>query len=229
MKKIEYALLEITRTRKAAATKQAAAGAIDKGARGEVTSGGHLNAVAKVIANVFIDAGIPADWIFCSRNSLELPGYFRAEKKWDIIIAHDSKLIAAIELKSIWGSYSKNLNNRAEEAIGSAIDIARAIRSGLLGSSSPWLGYVFILKDNEIIRKTTRFKEPHFLVDGIFKETNYLERFEIMCSRLVAERLYNNAWYVCLKESGEFFEPNPEMTWNKFEAAIKGKVLEVLA
>jgi hypothetical protein len=116
------------------------------------------------------------------------------------------------------------------EAVGSAFDIAKAQRTGLLGSSSPWLGYVFIIRDDTAIHKITRFREPHFPVDEIFMEADYLKRFEVLCSRLVTERLYDNAWYVCLDEdTGSYREPNRDMTWSKFEAAIRGKVLEELA
>jgi hypothetical protein len=229
VKNIDYALVNIVDSRKAAAAKQVESGVNDTGMRSEVTGGGHLDAVTEAISSVFIDAGIPKEWIFDSRTNLELPGYFRAEKQWDIVVAHDTKLVAAVELKSIWGSYGNNLNNRVEEAIGSATDIAKALRSGLLGQSSPWLGYVFIIKDDDSIHKKTRFREPHFPVDEVFKDSTYLKRLEVLCSRLVAERLYDNAWYVCLNENGEHFEPNENMTWRKFEAAIKGKVLEELA
>jgi hypothetical protein len=198
--------------------------------RSEVTGGGHLDAVTEVISGIFVDAGIPKEWIFDGRAGLELPGYFRAEKKWDIVVAHEARLIAAIELKSIWGSYGNNLNNRAEEAIGSATDMARALRSGLLGSSSPWLGYVFVIREDTAIHRATKFKEPHFPVDEVFRNADYLKRFEVLCNRLVVERLYDNAWYVCLdEETGGYCEPNKDMTWSKFEAAIRGKVAEELA
>jgi len=178
----------------------------------------------------FVEAGIPREWVFDGRTKLELPGFFRAEKKWDIVVVHDSRLIAAIELKSIWGSYGNNLNNRVEEAIGSAFGMAKALRSGLLGASSPWLGYVFIIRDDEALHHTTRFKEPHFPVDKVFSEATYLKRFETLCSRLVTERLYDNAWFVCLDdETGGHIEPNSNMTWSKFAAAIKGKAMEELA
>jgi len=80
--KIEYALVNIIDSRKAAASKQSESGATDTGRRSEVTGGGHLDAVTDVISNTFIDAGIPREWIFSERTNLELPGYFRAEKKW---------------------------------------------------------------------------------------------------------------------------------------------------
>ncbi|MCL2745483.1 MAG: PaeR7I family type II restriction endonuclease [Coriobacteriia bacterium] len=230
MNRIEEALADIVSIRQQAAKKQREVGMADTGARSEVTGGAHLDAVTRVISEVFISAGIPRECIFDKRSQLELPGFFRAEKRWDIVIVNDRRLIAAVELKSIFGSYGNNINNRAEEAIGSAIDLAKAIRSGLVGSSSPWLGYVFIVKDDETLYRETKFRQPHFPVDEIFQSSSYLKRFEILCSRLVSERLYNNAWFVCLnEETGEYSEPSSEMTWSKFEAAIKGRVGEELA
>jgi len=89
---------------------------------------------------------------------------------------------------------------------------------------------VFIVKDDETIHHTTTFRESHFPVDQVFYKATYLRRFEILCSRLVTERLYDNVWYICLDaESGSYTEPNPDMTWSKFEAAITGKVREELA
>jgi hypothetical protein len=230
MSKVEEALRSIAEFRRNAAQRQQEAGAVDAGMRSEVTSGGHLDAIAAVISETFTEAGIPSEWVFGERTGLELPGYFRAEKKWDIVVAHRKRLIAAIEFKSIWGSYGNNINNRVEEAVGSASDIAKALRPGLLGSSAPWLGYVFVIRDDGAIHRETRFKEPHFPVDKVFDGSTYLERFGTLCSRLVAERLYDNVWFVCVdEETGTYKEPNAAMTWSKFEAAIKGKVMEELA
>jgi hypothetical protein len=46
-----------------------------------------------------------------------LPGYFRPTKLWDVLVIHDKRLLAAIELKSQVGpSFGNNFNNRTEEA-----------------------------------------------------------------------------------------------------------------
>jgi hypothetical protein len=62
-----------------------------------------------------------------TRTQLEIPGYFRSEKKWDLLVVTKSggmnRLVLAIELKSMAGSTGKNLNNRAEEIIGNAVDL----------------------------------------------------------------------------------------------------------
>jgi type II restriction enzyme len=66
-----------------------------------------------------------------NRAFLTLPGFFRPTKLWDLLVIHQGKLIAAIELKSQVGpSFGKNFNNRTEEAIGSAYDFQTAFREG---------------------------------------------------------------------------------------------------
>lgn len=50
------------------------------------------------------------------------------------------------------------------------------------------------------------------------------------CRRLVAERVYDRTFYaVCNPETLTLDEPAADMTWAKFEAALKGKVSEALA
>lgn len=226
----QEAVLDIWNSRAAARTRQEAAGRSDAGRRSEVTSGGHMDEMATLIANVFIGAGIAKENIFFKRSKLELPGYFRAEKKWDVVVVKDQKLIAAVELKAIASSYGNNLNNRTEEAIGNAVDIAHALRTGLVGPSVPWLGYVFVIRDEQESQNPVRVKQPHFKVDPAFTGKSYVQRAQILCSRLMLERIYDRAWFLTADpDEGSVSEPDPEMTWPKFQAAIKGAVEQELA
>lgn len=53
------------------------------------------------------------DHSFHYRSKLELPGFFRPTKKWDMLVVHDGHLIAALEFKSQRGpSFGNNFNNR---------------------------------------------------------------------------------------------------------------------
>lgn len=224
------AVLSIWRSRTAARARQLAAGRADAGLRSEVTSGGHMNAMTNLIARVFVDAGLAPECIHSGRSRLELPGHFRAEKQWDIVVIHEGRLIAAIELKAIASSFGNNLNNRAEEALGNAIDLAHSIKGGLVGPHAPWLGYVFVIRDEAKSNRPVKVKEPHFAIDPTFRERSYVERAQILCSRLVLERLYNKSWFVTANpDRGVVSEPDPEMTWAKFEAAIRGVVAEAKA
>lgn len=224
------AVLDIWSSRERARDRQLASGRSDAGLRSEVTSGGHMDEMAKLIANVFVGAGIEKENVFFQRSKLELPGYFRAEKKWDVVVVKNRKLIAAVELKAIASSYGNNLNNRTEEAIGNAVDIAHAVRTGLVGTNVPWLGYVFVIRDEHKSRQPVGVKEPHFNVDPAIRGKSYIQRAQFLCSRLMLERIYDRAWFVTADPvEGSVLEPDPEMTWAKFKAAIKGAVEQALA
>ncbi|MHB0976157.1 MAG: PaeR7I family type II restriction endonuclease [Candidatus Aquicultorales bacterium] len=203
----------------------------DMGLRAGVTSGKHLDSLAQLIEEVFVDAGLPADSLF-RRKFIELPGYYRAEKQWDIVAVYKGIVVAAIELKSILGSYGNNMNNRAEEAIGSAHDLLQAAETGLLGPKPPWLGYVFVMQNEEASRRPVSVKEPQYSVDIEFKEASYQKRAMLLCRRLVLRRLYDAAWFVTGESNGALetiTEPDAELTFAKFSAAITGRVSEILA
>lgn len=71
-----------------------------------------MDGFSKTITKLLIEAGIEETNIF-QRISVELPGFFRPTKEWDIIVLVDGNLIAAIELKSQIGpSFGNNFNNR---------------------------------------------------------------------------------------------------------------------
>lgn len=227
---VEYAIVGIESSREDAAKRQQVAGNMDQGFRSQVTSGGHLDALADVIAQVFIDSGINKEEIHFGKRGVELPGFFRPEKSWDIVVVREEKLIAAIELKSIWSSYGNNMNNRTEEAIGSGFDFQTACRYDLYNHSTPWLGYVFVIRDDVKIHTSTKFRQPHFPVDREYQETGYLERSIVSCRRLMTERVYDRVFYALVDPAKmKMIEPASDMTWLKFEAAIRGRVAEALA
>ena len=110
--------------------------------------------------------------IFTVRNDIELPGWYRPEKKWDLLVVADGKLLAGIEFKSQVGSFGNNYNNRTEEAIGSATDIWAAYREGAFKPSArPWLGYLMLLEEAPGSVTPVRAREPHFKVFPEFKRS----------------------------------------------------------
>jgi hypothetical protein len=106
--------------------KQEERGVVDQGNRAEVTGGTQLGALELLIVDLLVEAGLDKLDVR-TRTQLEIPGYFRSEKKWDLLVVTKSggmnRLVLAIELKSMAGSTGKNLNNRAEEIIGNAVDL----------------------------------------------------------------------------------------------------------
>lgn len=210
--------------------KQAEAGKVDAGNRGDVTGGGHMGALELLIKDLLIEFGIAENNIFTKKH-LELPGFFRSTKKWDLLVVERRQLVMAIEFKSIGGSYGNNLNNRTEEALGNAGDIWTAYREGRFGTGPrPLLGYLFLLRDEPKVIRSVASKEPHFKVDPVFHGASYAARAEILCRRLVLERLYDTA---CLllstnEESTNITEPAEDLTFRRFVAALRGHVVTFL-
>lgn len=179
-----------TRTRQT--EKQKASGKNDSGSRSAVTGGKQMLAFEQLVASIALERGISESSIFHSRE-LELPGYFRPEKKWDLLIIDDGILVAAIEFKSQVGpSFGNNFNNRAEEAIGTANDLWVAYREGAFGEQlRPWLGYLFVLEDHPKSTCSVKLREPHFNVFPEFQHSSYTKRYELLLTKLIRERYYD--------------------------------------
>jgi len=110
----EAAVRQYWIVREGQALKQRESGRLDAGLRGAVTGGAHMDAMAELMESIFIDAGFAPSSI-SRRSAVELPGYFRPEKKWDLVVVHGDALAAAIEFKSQVGpSFGNNYNNRSE-------------------------------------------------------------------------------------------------------------------
>jgi type II restriction enzyme len=226
----EDAVLKCWSLREEAASKARAKGNKDPGLRAGVTGGAHLDPLAALVKAQFVQAGIAESEVFCGRRDVDLPGFYRADKRWDIVVVHAGELVAAVEFKSILGSFGNNMNNRAEEALGNATDLLEAAEQGLFGLLPPWLGYVFLMQDAAQSRSTVSVTESHFSVDPEFKAASYQRRAMLLCRRLVQKRLYNAAWFVLGDpDEATVCEPAIDLTWSKFSASIRGRVGEVLA
>ena len=211
--------------------KQVEGGKIDAGTRGEVTGGTQMGAMEVLVADILCDAGLKKLDIK-TRTALELPGYYRAEKKWDLIVVSDGKLVTAMEFKSQVGpSFGNNFNNRSEEAIGSATDIWVAFREGRFGKTPvPFLGYFFLLQDCDRVKTPVRNKEPYFNVDPVFDAASYSKRYELLCRRLVLERVYSAACLVMATNAKKtkITQPAEDLSFQRFVAALRGHVVTFL-
>jgi Restriction endonuclease XhoI len=211
--------------------KQIEGGRIDAGTRGEVTGGTQMGAMEVLVADILCEAGLNKVDIR-TRTSLELPGYYRSEKKWDLIVISEGQLVTAMEFKSQVGpSFGNNFNNRSEEAIGSATDIWVAYREGRFGKTpAPFLGYFFLLEDCDRVKKPVRNKEPFFKVDPVFNGASYSKRYELLARRLVMERVYTAACLVMATNSPKttITQPAEDLNFQRFVAALRGHVVTFL-
>lgn len=180
--------------REAARQKQIESGKADQGERAGVTAGKNMDGFIALVIDVVRANGLGHAKIAVQGNGvgIALPGYFRATKDWDVLVLNEGRLVAAIELKSQVGpSFGNNFNNRTEEAIGSAVDLWTAFREGALGDQSPpFVGWLIMVEDCEKSRKPVKFKSKHFDAFKEFKGASYLNRYEILCRKLVQEKHY---------------------------------------
>jgi hypothetical protein len=173
--------------------------------------------------------GLPKTHVYCEKK-LELPGWYRPEKRWDLLILADGQFLAGIEFKSQVGSFGNNYNNRTEEAIGSACDIWAAYREGAFKPSArPWLGYMMLLEETPDSTRPVRAQEPHFKVFPEFKDASYAKRYEILLTKLVRERLYDSACFLLSDAKngprGKHREPAPELNFEKFMTSLLARAI----
>jgi hypothetical protein len=206
-------------------TQGAKTGRKDAGLRAAVTGGKHLDGFVKICRDLLTEAGLPESHVFW-RSHKELPGFYRAEKNWDLVVVADSALLAVIEFKAQVGpSFGNNFNNRTEEAVGNATDLWAAYREGAFRQSArPWLGYVFILEDSDKSQAAVSVKEPHFAVFPEFRDASYAKRYEIMLTKLLRERLYDGASLILTNHKtglkGDFSSPSKELAFRTFAAGL---------
>jgi hypothetical protein len=186
--------------RAAATAKQKELGREDQGERSGVTAGKNMDGFVGLIRDVICANGLRDAHVMTGRSLLCLPGFFRPTKLWDMLIINHGRLVAAIELKSQVGpSFGNNFNNRTEEALGTALDLWTAYREGAFGAEAPrpFVGWMMLVEDAPESRAPVRDASPHFPLFPEFRPdsrgASYLERYNILCRKLVQEQLYTTA------------------------------------
>lgn len=230
--RLRAAVKQFWTTRETQSRKQgSASGAKDAGARSAVTGGAQMNGFVNLVRDLLGDSGLPKPHVYCDKY-VEVPGWYRPEKKWDLLVVADGRLLAGIEFKSQVGSFGNNYNNRTEESIGSAVDLWAAYREGAFKPSArPWLGYLMLLEEAPGSTAPVRAREPHFKVFPEFRAASYAKRYEVLLTKLVRERLYDAACFLMSSATdgarGVYREPAPELSFENFIASLLAKAIAV--
>lgn len=230
--KLVTAVKQFWSTRASQGAKQGAqSGVRDQGSRTDVTGGAHLGGFASMIRGILAECGLHDSSIhYRVRRQTYLPGFFRPTKSWDLVVVADDQLVASVEFKSQVGSFGNNFNNRTEEALGNATDILTAFREGAFGKTihPPWLGFFMLLEDCPASTAPVGVEEPHFPVFAEFRGASYAQRYEILCRKLVREKLYDAACLVLSSRDGgargEYREMTDDTSFRAFEASLCGRI-----
>jgi hypothetical protein len=200
-----------------------------RGRRAQVLGGDQMSGFEGLVEDVLVENGLPRESVVHD-HAATLPGYYRPTKRWDIAVVHDDQLLAAIEFKSIASSFGNNLNNRAEEAVGSNTDLYQAYEEGVFEPSpAPWVGYLILMADNEDSNNVPRLHEPNFPADDEFQDATYIDRVEQLCLRMVRQRITDgSAFLLTDKEGGlegEYSQPNEELQFERFIRSLLSHVM----
>jgi hypothetical protein len=215
------------RTRASQKDKQTQTGKADQGLRSAVTGGAQMDGFIDLFTELITATGIPVQYIFRGKD-VELPGFFRPTKEWDLLVVRENMLLVAIEAKSQVGpSFGNNFNNRTEEAMGSALDLWTAYREhAYLASPQPFLGYFFMLEDCEASQRPVRVWESHFKVFPEFVGASYRRRYELFCRKLVLERHYTASAFITAEATGGsegvFSTPAEDLSLDRFARVLVG-------
>jgi hypothetical protein len=217
-------------TREAARQKQIKGGKADQGERAGVTAGKNMDGFLALVKEIVRRNGLENADICLKRRVLTLPGYFRPTKLWDMLVLNQKRLVAAVEFKSQVGpSFGNNFNNRAEEAIGIAVDFWTAYREGAFGETPrPFVGWLMLVEDCKQSRSPVSDSSPHYEVFPEFNGTSYSERYNILCRKLVQEQLYTAASMLLSPrtalDSGDFSELSEITNLKTFVSTLAGHV-----
>lgn len=163
-----------------------------------------MDGFVDLAAQTVLEAGLPAHSIFRTPGQLTIPGYFRPTKMWDLLVVHEGELVAALEFKSHVGpSFGNNANNRVEEALGTATDVSIAFREGSFPrQAAPFLGYLILVEEAPASTKAVRTTSPHFPPRSEFVDASYVDRYGLLCDKLVRESLFTAATAIAAPASG---------------------------
>lgn len=234
-KKARLAVKAFWKSREAARKKQVDSGKADQGERSGVTSGKNLDGFIDLVLDLVRKNGLAQADIHQNRAVLTLPGYFRPTKLWDLLVIHQGELVAAIELKSQVGpSFGNNFNNRSEEAIGTAHDLWTAYREGAFGKQPrPFISWLMLVEDAPGSRAPVKDSSPHFPVFKEFKGASYLDRYDILCRKLVQEQLYTTSTLIASPRNalsnGEFSELSELTGLKTFVTSFAGHIAATAA
>lgn len=198
------------------------------GRRSAVLGGKNLDGFLPLIRELVVRNGLPhARILTVGKNDLTIPAFFRATKMWDVLVLSEGHLVAAIELKSQVGSIGNNLNNRTEEAVGTAQCFWTAYRENVFGSQPrPFTGWVMVVEDSVVSQRIVRECSKHFELLPEFVRTSSLARYEIFCRKLMTEALYTKACVLASEEvaisTGAYRELSTDTSLSTFVAGFAG-------
>lgn len=137
------------------------------------------------------------DELILTRNngSPTLPGFYEQTTEWDFIVMRQNRLVAVIRVDTVLNSAAENEHQRTAEAVYAAHALQAAYRCGMFGelTKRPFVGWLMLVEDAPGSRSPVAERSPHFPVRPEFQNASYLQRYDLLCRKLMQESLYTAA------------------------------------
>lgn len=154
------------------------------------------------------------DELILTRNngSPTLPGFYEQTTEWDCIVTRQNRLLAVIRLDTVQDSGAENEHQRTAEVVYGAHSLQAAYRCGMFGemTNRPFIGWLMFVEDAPGSRSPVAERSPHFPVRPEFQNASYLQRYDLLCRKLMQENLYTAASVITspatAARSGKFAE-----------------------
>ena len=89
----------------------------------------------------------------------------------------------------------------------------------------PWVGFLMLIGDDDKSTVPVKNFENHFHVLPEFKNASYIDRYRILCEKLMTERLYTSTCLIRTKDSNTFSSVTEELSINRFINSMQGYLI----
>lgn len=191
---------------------------------------GNLDGFGLLLTDLIRDNGLEdARIIWGSCDEASLPGYYAPTITWDLLVLRNERLIAAVKLNIRLASSDLCMDDVADKAVWSAKNLWAAWRSGTFGDSSrPFVGWLTLVEDSPETAGPFRDRSEHFAVRPEFQGASYIERYNLLCKKLVQEQLYTSTAVLTSQrtaaKTGKFSDVSEMTSLKNFVTSFAGHI-----
>jgi len=132
------------------------------------------------------------DVITNEEGSPTLPGFYEQTTEWEFIVMRRNRLVAVIRLDGVVAE--DNHHQRTAEAVYAAHAFQAAYRADMFEAlTRPFVGWLMLVEDAPKSRSPVTDRSPHFPVRPEFQSASYIQRYDLLCRKLMQENLYTAA------------------------------------
>jgi hypothetical protein len=194
------------------AKRRTVVGKSGKRAHNATTADNGMQGFIDLIVDIVNANGLTKADILFNDRILPLPGHFYPTQTWDLLVMNQGKLIAAIKFDFLLdASFINDADSGSKEVLGMAMELQATFRQGALGVHRKlFVGYLCLIEEALVSRRP--LKEASLIIPLLpeYRYASYAERYNILCKKLMAERLYDAATIIVSSrssaKSGEYTE-----------------------